>query len=140
MSLTTNRLTIGLLLLTLCLAAPVAAAEVDGQYTLKLAVPLETDQPIDESIGSVGLKTDIESDLGNLGIWKLRITASYDNKLDELKDTWNEEHTDIVREQITMGFDEAYVDLYSVADSDLDLRLGNSLLLLVLEMELAPLI
>ncbi|MCK9222407.1 MAG: hypothetical protein M0Q40_07275 [Limnochordia bacterium] len=125
MSLTTNRLTIGLLLLTLCLAAPVAAAEVDGQYTLKLAVPLETDQPIDESIGSVGLKTDIESDLGNLGIWKLRITASYDNKLDELKDTWNEEHTDIVREQITMGFDEAYVDLYSVADSDLDLRLGK---------------
>ena len=60
MSLTTNRLTIGLLLLTLCLAAPVAAAEVDGQYTLKLAVPLETDQPIDESIGSVGLKTDSE--------------------------------------------------------------------------------
>ena len=65
------------------------------------------------------------SDHRNLGIWKLRITASYDNKLDELKDTWNEEHTDIVREQITMGFDEAYVDLYSVADSDLDLRLGK---------------
>ena len=114
------------LVLMLTAVTGVQAADVGGEFTGELRVLTKEDKPLENAVASMGVKLDVDGDLGDAGSWKLVLDTSLDKALNKFRsDIWDADDTDAAEECITLELDEAYLNLYSVAGEALDLRLGK---------------
>lgn len=121
-----NVILVSVLVLILSITVGVQAADVSGEFTSELRVLTKEDKPLKDAMASVGVSVDVEGDLGPDGSWRLALDTSLDKALSSFRDDiWDADDTDAAEDSITIDLDEAYLNLYSVGDEAVDLRLGK---------------
>lgn len=115
-----------LVVLVLVSAGSVQAADVGGEFVGGLRVMVKEDEPLENAFASLAIETDIEGELGETGDWRLALDISLDKALNMFRDDiWDADDTDAAEDSIALELKEAFINLYSVGEEPLDLRIGK---------------